>query len=422
MLLKCKESGMNYKLIIGTLSLATIITSGLAHKAHADIQIERSSNSVYRLYNPNTGEHFYTENLYEQKSLSTNGWRYEGVGWQAAISGTAVYRVYNPNARGGDHYYTMSKYEAQSLVNVGWRWDNNGKAAFYSGGSVNLYVAYNPNANSGSHNYTTNTYEQNSLLGKGWKYGKVAWKTMGISPVIPHVPVANPWKYVISHRGGTEPVEHTFAAYDLAIQQGSKNIEQDVVVSKNKTLYVSHDLSSKRLTGVDKLYSDMTDEEISKLKVANGEPIHTLQSIFERYGNKVNYIVEIKANDPVSQVVPFITMVRQYGLENNVVSQSFVEGVLNKVSVVAPDMPQMRLVSTQTEFDNALNSSVAHTICMAWSIVNKANVDRVHKQNRIASAFTLDTEASIKSAISLGVDNYFTNYTGRAIQLEKEYR
>ncbi|GAA3266564.1 hypothetical protein GCM10017706_30300 [Lactococcus lactis subsp. hordniae] len=104
------------------------------------------------------------------------GWNDEGLGWQAATSGTPVYRVYNPNASGGDHYYTMSKYEAQSLVNKGWRWDNNGKAAFYSGGSVNLYVAYNPNANSGSHNYTTNTYEQNNLLGKGWKYGKVAGK------------------------------------------------------------------------------------------------------------------------------------------------------------------------------------------------------------------------------------------------------
>ena len=68
----------------------------------------------------------------------------------------------------------MSKYEAQSLVNVGWRWDNNGKAAFYSVGSVNLYVAYNPNAYSGSHNYTINSHEQNSLLGKGWKYGKVS--------------------------------------------------------------------------------------------------------------------------------------------------------------------------------------------------------------------------------------------------------
>ncbi|WP_423788945.1 hypothetical protein [Lactococcus lactis] len=171
------------------MAVTTVATLGAIGTVSAQASAA-SSNPVYRLYNPNTGEHFYTENFYEQKSLSTNGWRYEGVGWQAATSGTPVYRVYNPNARGGDHYYTMSKYEAQSLVNKGWRWDNNGKAAFYSGGSVNLYVAYNPNANSGSHNYTTNTYEQNSLLGKGWRYGKVAWKTMGSTPAPKPTPPA----------------------------------------------------------------------------------------------------------------------------------------------------------------------------------------------------------------------------------------
>ena len=132
--------------------------------------------NVYRLYNPNTGEHFYTQNLAEKNNLQNVGWRYEGIGWLTSSSGTPVYRVYNPNAQGGDHYYTISKWEAQQLVNKGWRWDNNGGPAFYSNGTKNLYVAYNPNAASGSHNYTTSEYEQNSLLKIGWKYGAVAWK------------------------------------------------------------------------------------------------------------------------------------------------------------------------------------------------------------------------------------------------------
>ncbi len=112
----------------------------------------------------------------KKTNLQNVGWRYEGIGWLSSSTGSPVYRVYNPNARGGDHYYTMSKYEAQQLVSKGWRWDNNGGAAFYSNGSKNLYVAYNPNASSGSHNYTTNSYEQDNLLRLGWKYGAVAWK------------------------------------------------------------------------------------------------------------------------------------------------------------------------------------------------------------------------------------------------------
>lgn len=130
---------------------------------------------VCRLYNPNTGEHFYPTSAYERDQDIKAGWRNEGTLETAPTSGTAIYRVYNPNAKGGDHYYTTSQYEAKSLVSKGWRWDNNAKPVFYSGGSKAVYVAYNPNAETGVHNYTMSSFEQNSLLSIGWKYGETAW-------------------------------------------------------------------------------------------------------------------------------------------------------------------------------------------------------------------------------------------------------
>lgn len=130
---------------------------------------------VYRLYNPNTGEHFYSTSAYERDADVAVGWRNEGTLETAPTSGTPIYRVYNLNAKGGDHYYTMSKYEATQLVAKGWKWDNNGKPVFYSGGTKPVYVAYNPNAQTGAHNYTMSSYEQKSLLGIGWTYGATAW-------------------------------------------------------------------------------------------------------------------------------------------------------------------------------------------------------------------------------------------------------
>ncbi|MCT0449092.1 hypothetical protein EFK69_07960 [Lactococcus lactis subsp. lactis] len=130
---------------------------------------------VYRVYNPNTGEHFYPTSTYERDANISAGWKNEGILENAPTSGTAVYRVYNPNAKGGYHYYTTSQYEAKSLVSKGWEWDNDAKPVFYSGRSKAVYVAYNPNADTGAHNYTMNSFEQNSLLSVGWKYGKTAW-------------------------------------------------------------------------------------------------------------------------------------------------------------------------------------------------------------------------------------------------------
>lgn len=176
---------MNVK-IAYFITILTVMVSTIVLVSQVPAQANTKS-PVYRLYNPYSGEHFYTTNFYEGNSLKSVGWRDEGIGWQAATSGNPVYRLYNPNVVGGDHYYTMSKFEAQSLVGNGWRWDNEAKPVFYSGGPTNLYVAYNPNAQSGAHNYTTNLFEQNSLMAIGWKYGAVAWKTMPADD-IPAVP------------------------------------------------------------------------------------------------------------------------------------------------------------------------------------------------------------------------------------------
>jgi hypothetical protein len=73
---------------------------------------------MFRLYNPYTGEHFYTASEFERDAVVAAGWQYEGVGWVAPEEGVPVFRVYNPYA--GDHHYTTSVEERDHLVSVGW--------------------------------------------------------------------------------------------------------------------------------------------------------------------------------------------------------------------------------------------------------------------------------------------------------------
>lgn len=44
---------------------------------------------MYRMYNPNSGEHFYTANSFEKDSLTKSGWKYEGIGWYAPTKSNA---------------------------------------------------------------------------------------------------------------------------------------------------------------------------------------------------------------------------------------------------------------------------------------------------------------------------------------------
>ena len=129
-----------------------------------------TSVPMYRLYNPNSGEHFYTAKSPERDNLISVGWSYEGVGWTAPSTGDPVYRLYNPNA--GDHHYTTSASERDALVSVGWNYEGIG---WYSGGSKPLWRQYNPNAVAGAHNYTTSKDENDYLVSVGWRPEGIGW-------------------------------------------------------------------------------------------------------------------------------------------------------------------------------------------------------------------------------------------------------
>lgn len=132
--------------------------------------------SMYRLYNPNSGEHFYTGSVAERVHLVRIGWRNEGIGWYAPLaSSTPVYRLYNPNA--GDHHYTASKTERDYLISVGW---NDEGIGWYSDDAkaVSLYRQYNPNAKTGSHNYTVSKGENDQLVGLGWHAEGIGWYSL----------------------------------------------------------------------------------------------------------------------------------------------------------------------------------------------------------------------------------------------------
>lgn len=132
-----------------------------------------STQEMYRLYNRQTGEHFYTGNANEKNTLVKGGWRYEGIGWYApSSSNTPVYRLYNQNSK--DHHYTTNGTERDTLIRAGWKDEG---ISWYSDDSqrVPLYRQYNPNARTGNHNYTTDKGENDQLCRMGWKAEGIGW-------------------------------------------------------------------------------------------------------------------------------------------------------------------------------------------------------------------------------------------------------
>lgn len=161
-------------IVVIVAAVSSVIVMGLSKQAQA---AGGSVDTMHRLYNPNSGEHFYTSSTVERDHLTSLGWQGEGEGWKAPTVGDAVYRLYNSFA--GEHHYTLSAAERDMLVGAGW--DDEG-IGWYSDPSkgVPLYRVYNPNEFANNHHYTTSTVERDYLLGLGWQDEGISW--YGVNP------------------------------------------------------------------------------------------------------------------------------------------------------------------------------------------------------------------------------------------------
>lgn len=159
--------------------------------------------AIYRVYNPNSGEHLHTMNLHEKNYLVRLGWRYEGISMRVPLTGRQLFRIYNPNS--GEHFFTLDGKERDQLKRAGWRYE--GIAWHTPWAGMPMYRVFNPNSRgAGLHHYTMLLSERNMLLKAGWRNEGISWYTLGgaqpIAPVqrtlnVPYVsqyvPVFSPW-------------------------------------------------------------------------------------------------------------------------------------------------------------------------------------------------------------------------------------
>ena len=129
--------------------------------------------SMYRMYDPNSGEHVYTGSDEERDNLVAAGWNYEGVGFTFPMTtGLPVYRLYDPVT--GEHLYTMDEAEKATLMAAGWNFEG---VAFNScpEKEVPQYRLHNPNETRGAYHFTASTEERDYLLSIGWEDQGIGW-------------------------------------------------------------------------------------------------------------------------------------------------------------------------------------------------------------------------------------------------------
>ena len=133
----------------------------------------RQVTHMLRMYNPYTGEHFYTGSEEEKDNLVAVGWHYEGVAFTfPGNTGAPVYRLYDPVT--GEHLYTMDEEEKATLEAAGWNYEGIAFNSAYDTEAVQ-HRLHNPYATVGAYHFTYSIEERDNLIAAGWEYQGIGW-------------------------------------------------------------------------------------------------------------------------------------------------------------------------------------------------------------------------------------------------------
>lgn len=220
---------------------------------------------------------------------------------------------------------------------------------------------------------------------------------------------ARPDVEVIAHRGASAYVaEHTFAAFDLALAQGSHMLELDVRVTSDGEPVVLHDPTLLRTTGDLRAIGTVALAEIEELDAATRPP--TLDAVLARYGTATRYLIELK--DPRPEWEPrVIERVDRHGLRDRVVVQSFNAPSLRRLRRAAPWLPVAPLYEHAPRagwrFERVARYAAGVS---AWhGVIDAAFVAAAHFHGLAVRAWTVDDAAEIERLVALGVDGVITN-------------
>ena len=254
---------------------------------------------------------------------------------------------------------------------------------------------------------------------------------------------------VIAHRGASgHAPEHTFAAYDLALQLGCDFLEQDLQMTRDGVLVCVHDETLDRTasgcTGriIEQSWADIRACDVgSWFNRAHpqrarteyvGQRIPTLDAVLARYRERSAFYIETKKPEEAPGMeAALLELLARHDLlaaarrEWRVVIQSFSEASLRLVHEQAAGLPLVQLIEEGTPGTSirAMLPRIAEYaigIGPAYTDVDGLLVAEAHRLGLHVHPYTVNGEPEMRRMIEARVDGLFTNFTDRLLRLRPD--
>lgn len=217
---------------------------------------------------------------------------------------------------------------------------------------------------------------------------------------------------IIAHRGASaDAPENTIAAFALAAEQGAHGIEFDVRLSADGNIVIMHDDTVERTTNGTGRVSKMSAAALRELDAGGGQPVPTLDEVFEAFGPSMLYNVELKEfslwGKGLEEAVA--DRIDAYHLHNQVVVSSF-----NPLAVRRARRHLSATTMTGLVWMKGPRN-VRHLLAPAradhphYSLVDEAYMAWARERGLRVHTWTVDDEQEARRLVALGVHALLTN-------------
>ncbi len=228
----------------------------------------------------------------------------------------------------------------------------------------------------------------------------------------------------IAHRGASAHApENTMAAFELAISQGADMIEMDLCLTQDEEIVVCHDNNLLRTAGQDIPIEDASLQDLQRFDIGSWfnpqfstERVPVLQQVLERFGDRVAFNLELKANssNPSTFLDSVLRALQAYPQVKYLLS-SFQWPLLSELRKRKEGIP-LGILFTGDYWEQALRfAEEIHPISIHPERISVSSkwVERAHQSQWKVYPYVANTSEEIDKLALDGVDGIMTDYPDR---------
>jgi glycerophosphoryl diester phosphodiesterase len=230
------------------------------------------------------------------------------------------------------------------------------------------------------------------------------------------VPTRRP--LVIAHRGASGyELENSIAAFRAAAARGADAVELDVYAAADGTLVVHHDPA---LEG-DRPIAGLTGRDIRNTRLANGEPVPTLDDALAAVDARLAVFVEVKAL-PSRDDAALLDALARGPNPGGYAVHSFDHRIIRRLGQQRPDLARGVLQASYPLHPlAALADAGAGTLWQDAALADAGLADAVRAAGALMIVWTVNRDDEMHRVVRLGVHGLATNYPDTARHIVDEW-